>query len=187
MSIQRVMSGGSPGVDLVGMFNAHVGLHDQRDANKQAAVAGVQRYDPSTPLSAALAHPTRWPAFLKANAPARGKSARRGESRANLARADRGDEAELPSWQRMESGDRLEGPIPGNNRLEVPVQAERVHGSRVAQQPGASSQANSRSVQQAFQERLGDVAAAAGKAIMERNRCCAWLFGQGGMPVTTAV
>lgn len=187
MSIQRVMPGGSPGVDLVGLFNAHVGLHDQRDANKATINAGTPRYDPSMPLSAALPHPTRWPAFLKANAPARSKGARRGESKANLARADRGDEAELPSWSRMESGDRMEGPIPGNNHLEVPVQAESVHRNRLVGQQDTSSQAGNRPMQQVFQERLGDMAAAASKAILDRHRVCFWMFSQAGMPATAAI
>ncbi|WP_296556150.1 hypothetical protein, partial [Pigmentiphaga sp.] len=62
--IVRSVSPGSRGVDLVGMIDAHVGLHDQRDANKAQAASASPRHDPGAALSQALAHPTRRPAFL---------------------------------------------------------------------------------------------------------------------------
>lgn len=175
MSISPVSSHGSRGADLVALFDTHTGYHNQREAN--ANVAGASPPVPvanAAPLSAALAHPTRRPSFLAGSKPARGRNARGGESNRHLMRGDRGDEAELPTWQRMEPGERSGGAIPGNNHLEVPVQAESVHGRRIG--PQHDGQVGKSLLQQGGVSQLSSaVGMLARKATLERARCMASL------------
>ncbi|EJN02961.1 hypothetical protein [Herbaspirillum sp. YR522] len=177
MSIQRILAGSSS-YDLRGMIEAHVGLHDQRDVNKaQSQASASPRFDPSVPLSAALPHPTRRPSFLKALGGAgSGKSAQRGGSRMHLARHDHGDEAELPDWQQMQTGNRTEGPVP--SEAEVSLAADAARRQYLVQQDSAtvSAKADARA---GFPEALEQLASAARRAVLDRQRACHWLFGSG--------
>lgn len=177
MSIQRVMSG-SPGQDLRGMIEAHVGLHDQRDSNKaQSQASASLRFDPSAPLSAALMHPGWRPASLKVLGVAGGgKSAQRGKSRMHLARHDHGVDAELPDWQKMQSGNRIEGPVPGE--AEVSLAADAVRRQYLVQQSPERAAARA-DVRSGLPEALGQLASAARRAVLDRQRTCNWLFGNG--------
>lgn len=178
MSIQRVMPGSS-GAALVDMIHAHVGLHDQRDANKARVGNAVVRHDPAQPLSRALPHPARRPAFLKTGGPAHGdKGVRKSASRRDLARADTGDEAELARWPRMEAGDRMAGPIPSNDLMGVAVRSEPVHGRRMALQRSSGHAPTRRSVPTMQGRAQAVVAVAARQAMLGRDRACAWLFRQ---------
>jgi len=162
----------------VDAIDAHVALHDQLDADKaQAASAGL-RYPPVGPLSQALPHPVRRPAFLMTGARTdAGGGSRRGGSRRHLARADKGDEAELPDWARMQAGDRREGPIPRHDLHGVSVRPEIAHRLRIAQP--MVPQAAARSAPPNLDTSVGNMDAAMRRAmaVAGRARVCAWLFG----------
>ena len=133
MRINSVTSG-SPGADLVGLMQTYVGLQDQMSVNATNAANAANAATGNDALrapAAAILKPA-YRAFWAKPSAARASNGS-GGSRIAVARADHGNEAEQPLWSRMQSEQRLRGPIPGNNPLEVPMRAERVHVSRIGQ------------------------------------------------------
>ncbi|WP_296555941.1 hypothetical protein, partial [Pigmentiphaga sp.] len=101
---------------------------------------------------------------------------RRGGSRRHLARTDKGDEAELPDWHRMQAGDRLEGPIPGHGPQGVPLRSDAPRRLRVMQ-PVAPRAVPTRAVPRSSMSAGGmDATARRVMAVAGRARACAWLF-----------
>lgn len=136
MRINSVTSG-SPGADLVGLMQTYVGLQDQMSVNAASAASAANVANAATgsdalraPAAAILKPAYR--AFWAKQSTTRASNGF-GRSRIAVARTDHGNEAEQPLWSRMQSEQRMRGPIPGNNPLEVPVRAERVHVSRTGQ------------------------------------------------------
>lgn len=167
MSVSRVGSHSPESVDRVELIRTYVALQDQRDGGANAASVVPPAPD-AAPLSAALVNPYRRPAFASFGMPARGPRKTPGRP---TQRSDRLDEAALPDWRRMAPGDRLDEAIPGNNRMEVPVQAATVHGRRVG--VAHEGHAGTARLQRArVRKQAGPTGALARKAMLERAR---WL------------
>lgn len=169
MSVTRVSAHSPESVDRVELIRTYAELQDQRYGNASATPPVPPAPPPDAgPLSAALGHPFRRPAFASVGLPARGDKHPRGRP---TQRSDRFDEAVLPDWRRMEAGDRHDAAIPGNHRMEVPVQPDAVHGRRVGTAPDGHA-ATARLQRARVRKQAGPMGALARKAVLERAR---WL------------
>jgi len=174
MAVSPIMGLATRGLELAAMFAEHTALHDARDG-RSAAGAPARAPRPGAPLSAALAHPTRRPAFLALATAARGASARAGQSPRRAAQGEAALAPLAPAWQAMAPGERRPDAIAERAENDQSVLAQSVYGRRQLAAHDDAASADARPAASA------DVAPGAAiqlarKALLERARFMAPLL-----------
>lgn len=173
MALSPVMPYAARGPDLVQLVATHVALHDAIDQRSGAGGARHQAPDPGAPLSAALVHPRRRPAFLAFASKARGAP-----SQSRMAQGGSAVAALPPAWRRMAADGRRLDAIAGHDWQAAPVQAPAVHGRRLlaAHDQDGAGRARAAPPATAAAGALHSAGALARKALLERARCLAPLL-----------
>jgi len=142
MAVSPIMRRAARGLELVAVIAQHTALLDALSGHS-AAGAPARTPVSGRPPSAALAHPTRRPAFLAQTTAARGASARAGQSPRRAAQGEAAVAALAPAWQAMAPGERRPDAIPERAENDRSVLAQSIYGRRqlAAQDDAASADA----------------------------------------------